>query len=61
MAKETPDNTNNPTKMSFNKFRDWASGYILIRLGAGDNLQGIHVILDHAARNEQFGGAKNGS
>ncbi len=57
--KETPDNTMDQRKMSFNRFRDWACGYVLVRLGAGDSIQQtMHVILNSAALNEEFGGKK---
>lgn len=59
MSKETPDNTDNPTKMSFHRFINWACGRMLIGLGAGERLRDLMTtIIDNAVKNEHFGGTK---
>jgi len=49
----------NALEMNFDQFVNWATGYTLSELGAGTRLKEImHTIVDHAIRNEVFGGGK---
>jgi hypothetical protein len=46
--------------MTFNEFTDWATGYVLIGLGSGENLRSImHGIIDNAIRNKIFGAERS--
>jgi len=43
--------------MNFNEFVNWATGYILMGIGRGDNLNMlVRTVLDHSLRNRVFGG-----
>ena len=45
------------TEMDFNEFVTWATSYILFGIGEGRKLKDlVHTVVDHAARNEVFGG-----
>ena len=49
----------NPLKLDFSQFVDWATGYVTFGIGRGESLRNsLHVVLDHAVRNEVFGKEK---
>lgn len=57
MAKDRTQKT--ALEMNFNEFHAWATAYVLFEIGEGNSLRNaMHTILDHAARNEVFGGGK---
>lgn len=50
------------TEMTFNEFNAWAAGHIVFAIGEGTPLKtALYLVLNQAALNEVWGGAKKPS
>jgi hypothetical protein len=59
--KEKPRHEKTAVELDFDDFVSWATSMVLFRIAEGDKLRNIiHIILDHAARNEVWGGGRKG-